>query len=183
MNLREWCNEHRFYPDQAQFVWDELARLMCADLDCSDSNNYQRYFNLTSVIGTHNCGSRELPVYSLERPEHGIRFVLRRTNDWKMSVVSERPVNVDLSTLTWVKRPTKAQQDYGDNPIRSAFMEGIPWDLCFGYYQENRKQFTLALSSDQKAWTAMFLILSALGVVPVVTHPTPPPKKKANDAP
>lgn len=177
MNVRDWMNQQGFYPEQAKFVNEVLASLMCSDLDPDKGDNLKRYENLAQVISTHHAWSKTYPVYSLHREDKGIRIILRRATDWKMSVIIDRSDvrPIDLSCLCRTTAPTRAQKNYGGNELNSVYFEGFPSDLVFGYYEQNRRKFSLMLGSDFAVWTAMFLILSSVGICSVKTHSDPPP--------
>lgn len=143
--------------DQVMFVRDCLARIASAGL------SYERSKEVAFVVSEHRSKSVALPVYSLERPDIGLRFVLRDNfHDWKLSVISEMPVEADFTGLFHTTPPV--EPDYTGNPLAWVYFEGFPRDLVFGYYAEgDKRRWSAAIGSREGLWTAMFLIMRSQG--------------------
>lgn len=166
MLLQDWMNENQSYPAQALFVRDRIAALFCSGLSPENGDHLNVFKNVVQVISTHRSHSVSLPVYSLTREDIGLRIVLRNNGyNWKLSVISDKPITADLTTLFHTKPPTKAQRDWSGDDIASCYFEGFPEDLIFRYMSQNSKKFSACISGDNELWTTLFLILSSLGIV------------------
>ena len=107
-----WLEEHkdtgllyarsgeRVQLGQVHFVRDDLGPLFWSGVpyderpvagaraDCRET---------ALVVGEHHSKSVRLPVYALERPDIGLRVILRDNwYDWNVSVIAEKPVDADL---------------------------------------------------------------------------------------
>lgn len=142
---------------QIRFVLDELVRLIAPDLDFDAMNN------VATVISTHRSKSVCLPVFSLKRP--GLQLILRNNfYNWKLSVISDSPVEADFSGLFHTTPPL--DPDYTGNPLSSVYFEGFPEDLVFGYYESgDKRSWSAEMWSDYNMWCTVFLISNALGYI------------------
>ncbi len=144
---------------QVSFVRDSLQRLMGFEL------GFDAYEKTTicTVISEHRSKSTILPVYSLWRKDVGLRIVLRDNfYNWKMSVISDRAVNTYLDDLFFCQPPR--EPEYGGNCLDPVYFEGFPPELIFGYYgPSDKKKWSAEVSSDYQLYTAIWLILRALG--------------------
>ena len=131
-----------------------------------------------------------MPVVEYRRPDLGIRFVVRENfYNWKLSVISKEPVDVDFSGLFHTTPPI--DPSYTGNALSPAYFEGFPGRLIFDYYETApvyaRKQWSAEIWGDQPMWTAMFLIMRSLGAVKPrtwttrETHGAELDRKKAED--
>lgn len=160
---------------QVHFVRDTLAGLVWSDVgyydrprepaprtDCTES---------AWVIGEHRSKSVRLPVYSLERPDRGLRFTLRDNyHDWKLSVESEVPIDDPLFPCLFHTTPP-IERDYTGDSLAPVYFEGFPADRVFGYHAANPRRWSADLSSDQRLWTVMLLCLKSLGILrPITWH-------------
>lgn len=177
----QWLKEHRdtnlyhvsrnprgeAFLHQVHFVRDDLSGMLWADVpynkrpsapprdDCKETG---------FVVGEHMSKSVPLPVYSLERPDLGIQFVMRDNfHDWNVSVISEKPITTDLRgfQLDWSEEDKKRFPN-GYTPGRSwgyCHFQGFPEEFQFGPFSQNPCRFSMCLGSETKLWTLFFLIL------------------------
>lgn len=166
--INEWVADHPVGPDmlwkegvghQIKFVRDTLSQLMSMGL------SYEDYVKMgvCTVVSTHRSKSIDLPVYSLHRPDLGLRLILRDNfYNWKMSVISEHPITADLQDVFHCHPPR--EPDYTGDDLRSVYFEGFPPDLVFGYYGESDyRRWSAQIDSDERVYMTIFLILRALG--------------------
>jgi len=143
---------------QIMFARDNLCSLVSAGLP------YDRERKTLTVISTHRSKSVVLPVYNFERPDLGLRFVARENfYNWKLSVISERPIDCDFAGL--FKTTPPIQPEYTGDPLSSVYFEGFPEDLVFGYYETNKCRFSAEIGGDQAMWTVLFLIMRSVGAI------------------
>lgn len=175
----QWLNDHQstnlIYANpakpqlgQVHFVRDTLAALLWADTFYGDLPREpppRTDCQLTAwVIGEHRSKSVRLPVYSLERPDKGIRFVLRDNyHDWKVSVISDRPIVSPLFEYLFHTTPP-IEPDYTGNELSPVYFEGFPDDLIFGYHSENPNRWS-ASTSERGVYTIVFEVMRQLGVL------------------
>ncbi len=143
---------------QLQFFRDRIVPMFCAGLYSEEREG------IATVISTHRSKSIELPVYKLHRPDIGLTMVFRDNfYNWKVSVFSEKPVNVNFMGLAHTTPPI--EPNYTGNPLAPVYFEGFPREWIFGYYSENQSRFSLEIQSDYELWAAMYLMLHSLGVL------------------
>lgn len=169
MNLQEWINTeankpsedmvwHDAFWNQIFFIRDTITYLIGNGLSSKEIDK------LPIVISTHTSKSVLLPVVSLERKDLGIRFILRDNfHNWKLSVISEKPIDVDLDGLCHTDPPI--DPDYTGDPLHPVYFEGFPRDLVFGYYSSNKNKFSAEIYSNYNLYTVIFLIMKSLGVI------------------
>jgi hypothetical protein len=167
--IQEWMREHPVGLDmlwegpagaQLGFVRDTLARgLMGRGLDL---DAYEE-MNVCTVISEHMSKSIELPVYSIYRPDWGLRLVLRDNfYNWKLSVISEKPVLAMFDDLFYCHPPR--EPDYTGDSLSSVYFEGFPGELIFGYYgPSDKKQWSAQIGSKYTLYMVIVTILRALG--------------------
>jgi len=165
-DLQSWINKQTIgndmlwkgaFGDQMQFIRDVLTGLLFAGHGLSRE---ERNTKSAKVISTHRSKSIVLPVVEFERPDLGLRLTFRNNfHNWKFSVLSEDPVEVDFSKLFPVTPPT--DPTYTGNPLAAVYFEGFPEDRIYGYYSENPSKFSGEIWSDYALWTAMFLLLDS----------------------
>jgi hypothetical protein len=172
--LQRWVSEHVVkdemlwkgaWGDQIQFVRDTLVGLFSAGL------YYEDIAAIPDVISTHRSKSIELPVYELKRSDIGLTLYLRGNfHDWKLSVVSERPIEADFTGLFHTTPPI--DPDYTGDSLHPVYFEGFPRELVFGYYEpSDKKRWSACIGGSYTVYTTVFLILRALGVIkPHVWH-------------
>lgn len=148
---------------QVLFVRDKLAPLFGSGLEYRELNQVVR------VISTHQSKSIELPVYQLERPDRDIRIILRNNfYNWKMTVLSSKPIDVDFDGLFHTTPPT--DPEYTGNPLNPVYFEGFPQELIFPYYSEtDGARWSAEIQTDEELWASMFLIMRALGIAGPLT--------------
>lgn len=179
----EWLKEHqgtdllyvkrdaqqRVSLPQVHFVRDALGELLWADTlydDLPREPPPRADCRLTAwVIGEHHSKSVRLPVYSLERPDKGVRLVLRDNHyDWKLSVASEVPIDHELFAYLFHTTPP-IEPDYTGNELASCYFEGFPKDLIFGYHANDSRRWSASIGGDRALWTTILLCMMRLGVV------------------
>lgn len=170
MQLQAWANAQTIGDDmlwkgswgnQIQFFRDNIAQLFCCGIDYEDQASH------CTVISTHRSKSIILPVYKLHREDYGLTMVFRNNfYNWKMSVISERPIITNFDGLFHTTPPI--EPDYTGNELADCYFEGFPHEYIFGYYSElesYRKKFSAEIWGNQPLWTAVFLMLRDLGIV------------------
>lgn len=169
--LQQWFDRQRAAtPDdldykeasarQIMFVRDEVAGLFGCGLDS------EAHRGLVEVVATHTSKSVLLPVYNMERRDLGLRLILRDNfYNYKLSVISEAPLDVDFTGLCHTTPPP--DPDYTGDPLHPVYFEGFPEELIFGYYApSDRRKFSLEIWGGQrKLWTVVFLIMRARGAL------------------
>lgn len=168
--IQEWFNKQReATPDemyykgasgrQIMFARDTLTGLVACGLA------YEEAKKITTVISTHTSKSVLLPVYQFERVDLGLRLIARDNfYNWKLSVISERPIVADFSGLFHTTPPV--DPSYTGDPLASVYFEGFPRDLVFGYYEPSSgHRWSAEIGSDNAMWATLFLIMRTLGAV------------------
>jgi len=162
---------------QIMFVRDRLVRVVAFGLDHEDVES------VAWVISTHGSKGFPLPVYQLERPDLGLRFVLRNNfHDWKLSVISELPIDgVDFAGLFRTTPPIDPA--YTGDPLDSVYFEGFPEGMTFGYYEtSDKRRWSAEIQSNEAMWTTLFLIMRARGAIGPLTWHTEASHRVALDA-
>ncbi len=179
--LQEWAIEHikSLADDEARdthwlggwgtqilFVRDELASLVGSDL------YYQQTRELVDVISTHRSKSRTLPVYRISRPDIGLTLYLRcNFYNWKLSVVSDRELHVNLTGLCTTLPPR--EPEYTGNDLSPCYFEGFPPEFIFGDYgTSDKKRWSAQLPEQKSIWMTVFLIMQAIGAMKPVVYNT-----------
>jgi hypothetical protein len=153
---------------QVHFVRDTLASLVWAGVrycdhprepaprgDCRET---------AWVIGEHRSKSVRLPVYSLERPDLGIRLVLRNNYfDWKLTVISEVPIQSDLFPYLFKTMPP-VEPEYTGDELAACYFEGFPKDLVFGYQATDPRRWSASLD-DHALWTSVMICMRVVGAI------------------
>lgn len=181
LSIQDWINNqlHGKISDapstmvaQAMFVRDRLVPLFCQDLIRADLDaNLDRIHDLGKVLGTHLCHSRSYGVFDLNRPEIGLRLVMRGTptgygsTTWKMSVISRTQIHAPFGTLC----STHPKEGESGGMLPCCF-EGFPENLVFGYYgvrgsASHRHWFSLELDNDCVLWAAIHMIMVSLVLI------------------
>jgi hypothetical protein len=152
---------------QVHFVRDMLAAIVWQDVPYEKRApaSPRECKETAFVVGEHLSKSVRLPVYSLERPDLGLRIVARDNfYDWNVSVASERDVATDLRGFPldyWIESERERFKD-GYQPGRSwgyCFFQGFPSDMQFGPYKENKRRFSMCVGSDYELFTLVWLIM------------------------
>jgi len=129
---------------QMMFVRDRLRHILKAE---------------AYVISTHRSNSCLLPVYQLVNREAGLMVVLRGNfADWKMSVVSERPVVGEFFGLM-EEVDSKSATSH-----KSCYYEGFPERLIFGFYNDDKKRWSSEVGLNEAMWTVLYLLAKYLGI-------------------
>lgn len=167
--LQEWFRENSeqnpdlvylgSFKHQVLFVRDQLYRVVSAGVDFTTFDEMGVLF----VISYHRSKSVRLPVFSIERPDIGLQLVLRNNfYNWKLSVISETPIEADFSGLFYTTSPV--EPSYTGNHLLPVYFEGFPRNLIFGYYAESdKKRWSAEVSGDHDLWMTLFLIMRSLG--------------------
>lgn len=181
--LQMWINEQIVddkmlwkgaWGEQLQFFRDSITGLFCYGMDYEDCDG------IATVISTHRSKSIILPVYKLHREDIGLTLVARSNfYDWKLSVISEIPINADFRGLFHTTPPI--EPEYTGNELASVYFEGFPKKYIFGYQGENRKQFSASIGQEA-LWTTIFLILRDRGIIEAREWRTKESHRKELDA-
>ena len=159
--LQEWARAHDYFPDQLVFVRDRLTPLVGVGWYYLDAQEIPR------VISEHRSKGNTLPVYSLARPDLGVRFVLRNNfYNWKLSVISERQIESEALRHLFETEPPR-EPEYTGDALRPVYFEGFPPDLIFGYYAADNRRFSAQLALDFEVWAVIFEVMRVLGAMPV----------------
>lgn len=151
--------------DQLDLLLNKLAMLIGVGF------SYEQFDDLPQVISTHKTKSLVLPVVSYSRPDLGLRFIVRGNfRDWKLSVISDKPLDVCFDGLFHTTPPVDVS--YTGNPLSYHYFEGFPGDLIFGYYSEDQQRFSACISDETRLWAAIFLILRSVGAIGPLTWAT-----------
>jgi len=143
---------------QMQFIRDSLVPLMASGLI------WQEGKEIADVIATHRSKSIVLPVVEVTRADLGIRFTMRENfYNWKLSVLSERPVEVDFSGLFHTTPPV--DKSYTGDELASVYFEGFPENRIYRYYENDHRRFSAEIWGDRPMWTTVFLIMRSLGAI------------------
>lgn len=147
VNKPEYLIDEKDFVEQVIFVRDTICNLLWP--------NYEEWKdNPPLVISTHCSKSVKLPVYQINLEKYGIEMVLRYNfYDWKVSVKSDKPLNVYTMGLF---NPTEK--------IPSNFCEGFPRKKIYGSYMQNQSQFTIQIASHYDLYTFIFLLSKHLGI-------------------
>jgi hypothetical protein len=178
----KWLAEHEgsdlYYKDaasaQVQLVRDTLAALVWADVPYwkrANEGEPRTDCKVTGyVISEHRSKSVRLPVYLFERADLGIRFVLRNNfYDWKLSVMSENPIQSDLFPYLFHTTPP-IEREYTGDELAHVYFEGFPKDLIFGYHGADPRRWSASLG-DRALWTTILLCMRSVGgVKPMAWH-------------
>lgn len=161
---------------QVGFIRDVLIPLAAWGLE------YEDVAGVPAVISTHRSKSIVLPVVELSRPDLGLRMVVRENfYNWKLSVVSERPVEADFSGLFHTTPPV--DPSYTGDPLSPVYFEGFPEDLVFGYYGTgDKRRWSAEVHGDCRLYTAVFLVMRSLGAVRPLEWHTRESHRKELDA-
>lgn len=183
--LQKWMSEQTIDDDmlwkgawgkQAIWVRDSLKYLVARGMTQEEYN--LKGFELrtepcmVNVISTHTSKSIVLPVYEFERLDSltrsdgiDLKLVLRNNfYDWKLSVLSSRPIDADFSGLFHTSPPIAPE--YTGNELSPVYFEGFPPELVFGYYETtDKRRWSAAIGSNESLYTTIFLIMRALGQI------------------
>ncbi|HEX9640566.1 MAG TPA: hypothetical protein VGB13_04560 [Candidatus Krumholzibacteria bacterium] len=165
--LEEWFNRQwKATPDEMFYKQASGRQIMFVHSVAALFNAGRKYEEhaRVEVIATHTSKSVLLPVYSIERAD-GLRLVMRDNfYNWKLSVISERPIEADFAGLFHTTPPLDSS--HNGNPLSPVYFEGFPRELVFGYYEpSDRRRFSAEIWGEHSLWTTIFLILRALGFV------------------
>lgn len=165
--LQAWINKQAVDDDmlwkgafghQLSFVRDHIVWLVGTGLELEQREQ------LTDIISTHRSKSITLPVYSFSRPDLGLRLIARENfYNWKLSVISEKPIEADFTPLFHTLPPT--DPSYTGNPLSPCYFEGFPDDLIFDYYTKNPRKWSAEIWGYYPFWTTIFLIMKSVGAI------------------
>lgn len=162
---------------QVHFVRDDLCSMLWADVayDKRGEAPPRTCKETCFVVGEHTSKSRRLPVYSLERPDLGVQFVLNYNyHFWQCSVISEKPIAADLRGFE-MDFSDSDRKRFETDPWRvgrswgyCAF-QGFPKEVQFGPFSTDPCKFSLTLGTEYSVHTFLFLIMRDIrGVGPWV---------------
>lgn len=115
------------------------------------------------VVGEHHSKSVRLPVYAFGRRDLGLTLVLRGNfHNWKLSVQSYlKPIANEAFPMLFITEPS-LEPEYTGNHLSPVYFEGFPREWCFGYYSENKHQWSAEIWNRDALWTTIFLIMNEL---------------------
>jgi hypothetical protein len=173
IKLQDWIHAHiqavgdemlwkGAFGDQIYFVRDRLAPVVGVGLEREYD---ERCGDIVYVISTHQSKSITLPVYEIVREDLGLKIVLRDNfYNWKMSVISDKPVEADFTGLFITSPPTESK--YTGDHLHPVYFEGFPGDLIFGYYDtSDKKKWSAEIGDSYDLMTVVFLIMRSLGAI------------------
>jgi hypothetical protein len=162
------------FGHQMMVIRDEIVPLMAAGLV------YQESKEIADVIATHTSKSIRLPVVEVTRKDLGLRFTMRQNfYNWKLSVLAERPIEVDFTGLFHTTPPI--DKAYTGDPLADCYFEGFPEDRIYRYYSEDPRKFSAEIWGDEPMWTSCFLIMRSVGALKPLTWHTRETHQKAMD--
>lgn len=158
--IRDEMRWKRGSEHQALFIRDTLQGIIGSGL-----TYYQRQqAPIARVISTHMSKSIVLPVVAFDRPDLGLRIVVRNNfYDWKISVITEEPLVADFECLFFTMPPPEGRSDM----MSSCYFEGFPEELVFGYYgtSDGRSWSAEVSNSDWRIASVFHAIMRSLGAV------------------
>src|ERR1017187_6984741 len=102
--LQKWISEHiaademlwkGAFGGQVSFLRGPLCYVAAAGL-----KKLEDVEGVPDVAGEHRSKSITLPVVRYDRPDLGLSLIVRGNfHDWRLSVISERPVEADFTGL------------------------------------------------------------------------------------
>lgn len=133
------------FSDQVCFVRDTINQLFYNN---SQSGYEELKTNPVLVINTHTSKSIKLPVYKINLKKYNLSMIIRNNfYNWKVSVISEKEINVDFMGLF--------KEDETINPI---YCEGFKDDQVFQCFKDNKRQFTMEIYDRNRLFTFMYLL-------------------------
>lgn len=167
--IQEWMNEQMVgdemlwkgaWGHQLKFLRDEFVMGLCG----AGIEYYRDREEIARVISTHRSKSIDLPVVEVSRPDLGLRMIVRNNfYNWKLSVVSEKPIEVDFSGLFHTTPPIDPA--YTGDSLASCYFEGFPQDRIFGYFSKSNRKFSADIGNNNELCIVTFLILRHLGAI------------------
>lgn len=146
------------WGDQCQFIRDSLTGVFGYGLHWTEVKE------LADVISVHRSKSIMLPVVRMHRGDLGLTMIFRNNfYNWKVSVISEIPVNADYVGLCHTTPPI--EKDYTGDSLASVYFEGFPKELIFGYYCQNKKQYSAEVHGEHAIWAFVLATLKGRGAV------------------
>jgi len=161
-NTKDTMYYKKAFQNQCMFFRDTLAPVISVGMQKTEQNPYPKIKPM--VISTHRSKSIELPVVQMSRPDIGLSFIIRDNfHDWKLSVVSDKPIDVDLSGIAYLNPPIDPQST---NYLSPHYFEGFPEHLIFGHYgASDKKKFSLDLGEENLVYMTVFLIMRSVGAI------------------
>lgn len=145
---------------QLEFLRDDLQPLVSAGLSWRKS----REAEIARVISTHTSKSIQLPVVEFARPDLGVRFIVRNNfYNWKLTVLSERPIEADFGPVFYTKPPP--EPEYTGDHLHPVYFEGFPRDLVRGYWSQNKCEWSAEIYGDYSMWMVIHMCMRALGAL------------------
>lgn len=172
MKVQEWVKENSGMDgecgNQVRFVRDILAGTIFQGME----TDYDDRLGAIHVISTHFSKSTLLPVFQInfKNRDRELTFIMRNNlYNWKLSVISNLPVEADFTGLFATTTPL--DPSYTGDPLASCYFEGFPEDKIFGYYYNNQEKFSAEIYGDYNLQTTIFLIMRDAGAIrPYVWH-------------
>lgn len=153
---------------QVHFVRDVLAAVMWQDIPWDERPDEPEPRNECKetawVVGEHYSKSVTLPVFLFERPDLGLKVIMRDNfHDWNVSVVSEKPIKTDLEGFV-LDYPNDDQRERNKGGYKGGywgymFFQGFPPEYHLGPYSNNPRAFSTYMNSDHALYTFLWLIM------------------------
>lgn len=151
-NIQEDTKFKDSYFQQISFMNNEISKFF-------HYNNDNNIF----VIGDYMQESIKLPIYLCDAND--IKFILKNNfKDWRISVISSIPIDIDFSGLFKVTPPI--DPNYTGDPLHPSYFDGFPRELIFSYYEESDKtRWSAKINNNYILWTTIFIIMKYLGLI------------------
>lgn len=152
---------------QAMFVRDMLAPLVWADIPYNDlprvsDEAYKDQPETCFVVGEHCSKSTALAAYQFERPDLGLRMVMRNNYyNWNITFHSETPIpQTALSGFTTDFDTEEDRKRWSKSRYWSyLFFEGFPYEDMKGPWSLDPTSFSTWCVSDYDLYTMIFNVL------------------------
>lgn len=150
VDLLSWCrvNEPSDEMIYKQGYWEQIIFIRDI-INLIFYTEYEEYKNNpVMVINTHRTKSIIMPVYEINIKKYGLKMILRdNLYDWKISVISEKEINIDFMKLF-----------NEEEQINSVYCEGFKENQVFQSYKENKNNFTLEIGDKYNLYTFMYIL-------------------------
>ena len=169
-HLNEWIKQQTVGDEM---LWKgafggQMSNLRSLHYSIAFGMDYDDYKDSVAwVVSTHRSKSITLPVVSYERPDLGLQFVVRDNfYNWKLSVISEKPIDDPLFPWLFFTVPP-TEPEYTGNPLATCYFEGFPKELIFGYQSQDHRRWSAEISSLAWLQVTLLLCMKAAGAMPM----------------
>lgn len=151
MKLQEWAVANAPSKDMVYYdgYWDQIMLIRDRITHMIFGSRYEGEPNI-EVVSTHVSKSINLPVYSIKIPNLQIELILRGNfHDWKVSVLSEHPVDCDFHDLF-----------DGSKQWNYHYCEGFDHNWIYEPFNQNNKQFTVEVLDAFNLYTFIWKLVN-----------------------